>query len=338
MTRYCFNCDEEMHVQEEPRKQLLVVRGEPIEFEVPVLICSGCGNTVFDPDYDGRVLRTAHDIYRERHGMLTSSDIEKLRGRYGLSQRALARMLGWGEITIQRYEKGAIQDRAHDEVLRSLMDPRRVLELIAKGSDLLTEDERGRIRQMAQAILEEERSEWLLRDIQGLFRLQHSDRYHGFRDFSFERFVAVITWFATRTDHLSKTKLAKLLWLTDFKHFRDYRVSLTGAAYARLPFGPVPDNFSFLLGVGSATGSLRLEEELFGDFVGDVVRAIEPVDETMFDRNELATLTDVWKNFGHRSAKALTELSHREEAWQKRANGELIPYDEADHIQLLISP
>lgn len=54
------------------------------------------------------VLRTARDLYRQKHGLLTSSNIARLRGRYGLSQRALARLLGWGEVTIQRYEKGVI--------------------------------------------------------------------------------------------------------------------------------------------------------------------------------------------------------------------------------------
>lgn len=76
--------------------------------ETLCLIGHRCGETLSDPDRDDAVLRTARDLYRQKHGLLTSSNIARLRGRYGLSQRALARLLGWGEVTIQRYEKGVI--------------------------------------------------------------------------------------------------------------------------------------------------------------------------------------------------------------------------------------
>lgn len=336
MKRYCFNCDAERNVREELRRQSFVVKGESVEFDAPVLVCEHCQETVFDPDYDGKILQTANDLYRQHHGLLRSGEIARLRERYGLSQRALARMLGWGEVTIQRYEKGAIQDRAHDEVLRSLYDPRRVLEFLER-SDRLTKDERERVRRVAQTVLEKERPTWLVRDTEHLLRASPSDRYHGFRDFDIKSFVDVVTWFAARVNQLSKTKLAKLLWLADFKHFRDHGVSITGAAYARLPFGPVPDNFQILLGVASAIEAIRLEEEFFGDFPGEVVRALKAADEHEFEDEVLATLTFVLEKFGHYSAKQLTELSHREEAWLKRADGELIPYDEAKDIKLLDS-
>lgn len=47
----------------------------------------------------------------------------RLREKYGLSQQQLARLLGWGRVTVQRYEKGALQDTAHDLLLRQLEDP-----------------------------------------------------------------------------------------------------------------------------------------------------------------------------------------------------------------------
>ena len=42
-----------------------------------------------------------------------------------------------------------------------------------------------------------------------------------------------------------KTKLNKLLFYADFKHFKEYAVSITGARYARIPFGPAPDKYAF---------------------------------------------------------------------------------------------
>lgn len=336
MKRYCISCDDERHLREERRSQSFVVRGEVVEFEAPVLVCAECGEVVFDPEYDGEVLRTAHDVYRKKHGLLTSGEIAALRRRYGLSQRALARMLGWGEVTIQRYEKGVIQNRAHDEVLRSLQDPRRVLERLTNDRDGLTESERKKLARAAQALLEREKLAWLRRDLDQLLRERPADRFTGFRELDLDRFTHAVTWFAARIDQLPKTKLAKLLWLADFKHFREHGVSITGCAYARLPFGPVPDRFQLLLGLAVESGAIVVEEELFGEYVGDVVRPAGSRDESAsLDPEELATLTFALENFGRCSARELSELSHREDVWSKRANGELIPYDEAQHVRAL---
>ena len=49
-------------------------------------------------------------------------EIEKIREQYGLSQKNFARLLGWGDITIHRYESGAIQDDAHNDVLSLIKD------------------------------------------------------------------------------------------------------------------------------------------------------------------------------------------------------------------------
>src|SRR5690606_33013830 len=82
--RYCISCDGERHLREERRSQSFVVRGEVVEFEAPVLVCAECGEVVFDPEYDGEVLRTAHDVYRKKHGLLTSGEIAAVRRRHGM--------------------------------------------------------------------------------------------------------------------------------------------------------------------------------------------------------------------------------------------------------------
>jgi putative zinc finger/helix-turn-helix protein, YgiT family len=335
MIRYCPNCDDERELREDWRRQFVVVKGEEIEFDAPVSVCRVCGEVVFDPDRDDAVLRRAYDLYRQRHGLLTSDEIVKLRERYGLSQRALARLLRWGLVTIQRYEKGVIQDRAHDEVLRSLYDPRRLLTVLDKGDNGLSDDEREALRRKAQEILEEERSVWLFRDVGSLLRARQPDVYNGFRAFDPNRFVGVVRWFAERVKHLPKTKLAKLLWLADFKHFREHGVSITGASYARLPFGPVPDGYELLLGLAVASGAVVVVEELFGEYVGEAVRPRVTCYESPLEEHEMATLRYVVGKFGHYSAKKLSELSHEEQAWRERVDGELMPYDDAKRLRIL---
>ena len=123
MTVYCPHCDDDQTMHRELRMETFEVRGEPIEVRSEVLVCDYCGNTVSDPDLDEQTLKQAYNEYRRRHGLLLPQEIRELRQSYGLSQRALSRLLGWGEITIQRYENGALQDQAHEAVLRRLADP-----------------------------------------------------------------------------------------------------------------------------------------------------------------------------------------------------------------------
>ena len=131
-----------------------------------------------------------------------------------------------------------------------------------------------------------------------------------------------------------KSKLAKLLWLADFKHFRDFGVSITGVSYARLPHGPAPEQVRALVEPCCGGGVIELEEAEFGEYIGDMIRPLTPLDETLFDEYETATFEYILRRFGRHSAKRLSELSHQENAWLERANGELIPYDEAPKLRI----
>ena len=64
-----------------------------------------------------------------------SDQIVAIREMYGLSQVDLARLLGWGEATISRYESKAIQDEAYDNMLRIIREnPKVTLELFQKNA------------------------------------------------------------------------------------------------------------------------------------------------------------------------------------------------------------
>ena len=125
---FCEHCGKERILRRAKRVRNFVVKGEHFDVEVVVAICSVCGSEVPYPRLDNSQRRKASDAYRRAHGLLTTSEIISVRNRYGLSQRGLARILGWGPITIHRYEQGGIQNRAHDTVLRLAgRDPEYVL-------------------------------------------------------------------------------------------------------------------------------------------------------------------------------------------------------------------
>jgi hypothetical protein len=55
--------------------------------------------------------------------------IRALREKYGLSQRNFSRLLGWGDITVHRYEAGALQDAAYNVLMVLIDDPLNALKV-----------------------------------------------------------------------------------------------------------------------------------------------------------------------------------------------------------------
>lgn len=64
-----------------------------------------------------------YDIYKKEKGLLQSSEIKKIREKYGLNQKEFSRILGLGDITIHRYENGTIQTIANDSLIRFVQNP-----------------------------------------------------------------------------------------------------------------------------------------------------------------------------------------------------------------------
>ena len=120
---YCPNCDADTDARVIEREETYSVKGDPITTVCQVRICDRCEQSIFDETLDSPNIDRFYDVYRTRHGIIAPSMIRALRESYGLSQRALAQLLGLGEVTIHRYESGSLPDEAHNLLLRLLQEP-----------------------------------------------------------------------------------------------------------------------------------------------------------------------------------------------------------------------
>jgi hypothetical protein len=134
-----------------------------------------------------------------------------------------------------------------------------------------------------------------------------------------------IIWRAGYREGFGATKLNKVLWFSDARHFVMYGKPITGATYLRERHGPVPERISELRNQLQSTGQISTWSEPY--FGGDITRFTTdaPPDTTMFTADELSVV-DWWIKHvaDEHSARSISELSHNY-TWEIAGMGEAIP-------------
>jgi putative zinc finger/helix-turn-helix YgiT family protein len=114
----CFECrNKEVYPQATDYETTIKHDGRPYTFRIPDLMiptCRKCGAQVLTSAEDERI----RDALRAEAGLLTSQEIKIRRVQLGMNQQELAEQLGVAKETISRWETGAIQSRAMDNLLR----------------------------------------------------------------------------------------------------------------------------------------------------------------------------------------------------------------------------
>ena len=99
---------------------------EKITAVLPFRHCPGCGLRFLD--HEGE--EAMHEAFCRHLGVMTPSEIKKLRQSYGLSRKEFAQLTRFGEAPIARWERGAlIQNAANDQLLRLLSFPENLARL-----------------------------------------------------------------------------------------------------------------------------------------------------------------------------------------------------------------
>ena len=102
----------------------LSVNGEDVAVPSALhMSCPKCGEMVLRFADARRLQQDAIAIYRQKHGLLSASEIKAIRERFGLTQGEFARLLHLGANTISRWEAGRnAQTEAMEMLLRLIRD------------------------------------------------------------------------------------------------------------------------------------------------------------------------------------------------------------------------
>jgi putative zinc finger/helix-turn-helix YgiT family protein len=327
MKRYCPSCHKtsEWLIIEHP--EIYNVRGESIEVMTEFLQCPVCKAEYEDLNSKHDPYVIAYDEYRKRKGMVQPVEIRKFRDRFNLNQKELATLLGFGDVTLSRYENGALQDEAHDRLLQFVMDPSNLLHLLEHENHQIPSKK-------CETLIDDLKKELFQRACYDWFTPGESSIFTGYNHFDLKKVINTFKYLTYGTEEV-KTKLLKLLFYIDFFQYKTYGNSLTGLSYKHFDYGPVPNEFDkLIIAVLDSDSTISKEFFPFGGYVGEAIRSSTPADLACFSKDELATLGYVKTFFKAYTAKRIVEFSHAEKAYQKTEDRQLISYDYAKELNI----
>lgn len=137
---------------------------------------------------------------------------------------------------------------------------------------------------------------------------------------------------AAKASHhtLKKTKLAQLLYLSDFSWYYVTKKSISGVAYRRIDFGPVADSYFRLLEEMEQDGTITIKQIYRDDYHMyeiEETRASGKKALSLISKKELDHLTTIWKQWAGASTAEIVKFTLEQKPYQTALPGELISYD-----------
>ena len=302
-------------------------RGEQYEYEHIAWLCEDSGEQFTDDESDTAGFVQVTNQYRAKYGIPYTDEIIAVRQRYGISAAKMSLILGIGINQYRLYEQGEVPSVSNGRMIRSIMNPKVMLEMVESSKNELSVSEYEKIVSKVQAIIAS--SEAYKMEQYETRRIFTTPRGvdNGYAQLSLNRLKNIMLYILNRCDEVWCTKMNKLLFYTDFMSYRERGMAMSGLSYRAIDFGPVPERWDR---VYSEFPEVRQELRQVGDFVGSVLIASAEPDYAMFTDAELKVLDSICTHFSKMSSREISRISHDEEAWQNHhERHERIPFDEA---------
>ena len=122
---------------------------------------------------------------------------------------------------------------------------------------------------------------------------------------------------------ITKTKLAKLLYLADFSFFYEHLTTMSGVRYVRRDYGPVADIFFELTDELFDKGKINIKPLDYALMIHSTI--IEQEDSLLSseEKDLLDKICAFWKD---KRTNEIVNFTHEQKPWKMCRDGEYIPY------------
>jgi len=283
--------------------------------------CDICKERFTNTETDTLSLLQVHNQYREKYHIPFPDEIADIRNNYELSASKMSEILGLGANGYSNYENGEIPTPAIGNLLSAAAEGTTFRQLVNKANTHFSENALKKINERIQELIAETQQK------ESIYQLLNSHtnpgQFTGFKKINPKKISALVTYFIQHAKQAfnDKLKLNKLLFFSDFRHFKSQGVSISGLSYRAIQYGPVPSQYDNIYRY------LENEQIISAKFLRmpngaarEVFVSNSSFDESLFSDTELATLTHITRQFSNTPSWHMVELSHKEKAWKELAS------------------
>lgn len=277
-------------------------------------------------------LQSARNAYRKKHGLLTSYEIAEVRALYGMSQADLAVLLGWGEVTITRYETKSIQDETYDQLIRMVKDdPYYALERLKKQRDRFTSEKYEALSVAIKNRIDSIGIEQMnLRAIKNRYaEYDAPNEFNGYQVLDLNKLGSVMAFFAQYCKNLYKVKLMKLLWYTDALAYQRRGRAITGLVYQHMPYGALPIGNAEIINLPQ----LVVDEIEREDGVSYHIQAKQSFTMDVLTADEIDIIYSIANKFKDMRTNDIVNYMHDEQAYKETSMYQVIPFSLCEKLK-----
>lgn len=336
MKVYCPFCKKEVEYRIEKR-DLKEFRGIEINTFENVAVCEGCGQDLYVNDIENENNERIYEIYRVKANIIKAQDIINLRKKYDMSQRELTSILGFGKMTINRYERGGVPTKSQSDYIKLLIENEdkfieKVKEAYQKND--ITEKTYKKIvsGKVEKSIIKKEVQDNIRKYLE--FELNRKpDIYNGYKTLDLEKIENIISYIANKVKNLTITSLNKYLWYIDMLSFNKRSVSITGLTYQNQKFGPtiIDNKYDEISLLDDKYKREDIETEN-----GNTTKIIsnENYNLNKISDVEKEIIDTIIKLLKKKNVTEISEMSHKEDGWKKTKRFEKISFEYAMNLKI----
>lgn len=286
-TVFCINCDKKVDYRIETCRKKTTVRGIEFSYVEETAFCAECGEEVYVADVNDFNVASREDAYREANHIITIAEIRQLMKKYDIGAGPLAKLMGFGEVTVNRYIAGQLPSKEHSNMLYEVLFSHKVMKR-------KLEENRERITPVAYAKCNEA--------VERLSALYGS-----------KRIEVVARYILSRAEEITPLALQKLLYYSQAFYHALYGEDLFQDDCQAWAHGPV---YSEIYSQYKDYGYNPIEKNLIEN----------EADFSELTNREINLLNAVIDVFGMYSGQILSKITHNEQPWIE-ARGSLLPSD-----------
>ena len=166
-----------------------------------------------------------------------------------------------------------------------------------------------------------------VQQIANIYGVKVSELFNEIQDT--EKFKQMLVYILSKFEKrgLTKTKLAKLLYLSDFYHYYNHFDSISHVLYKCKEYGPLAEPFLEVIEDMYEKGELHIDVLEEGAQMLTLSKSFSKTSLNRLsdeEKKEIDMVCDKWKNA---NSKELVNFTHKQKPWMACRENEIIPYD-----------